>query len=161
MVRKMTSGQRDETLRLLEVLHRASNSIMDENLMLPVREDCSKMLNWVSVADADSGNPIKEVLTAAEKLETVKRSGLQYEKQTRLYSYKMMLTSAGLLGLCPHGAEVADEVWILENGRVPFIVRRTKMKNEFLLVGECYLGAIMHGERNNLWSKLYEEICLI
>lgn len=77
MIDKMTSGQRDAALQLLEDLRGAPDSIVDENLIVPKRESRSERLNWISAADADWSTPTEEAQTAARKVEAVDHDRMQ------------------------------------------------------------------------------------
>jgi hypothetical protein len=64
--------------------------------------------------------------------------------QRRLY-----LTSKWcLLGARPLSTQAGDQVWILKNAKVPFVLRPLSSSGEdlFELVGETYLHDFMHGE---------------
>jgi hypothetical protein len=39
-----------------------------------------------------------------------------------------------------------DSIWILENATVPFVLRSTDRRDEYRLVGECYVHGVMNGE---------------
>ena len=66
-------------------------------------------------------------------------------------------TEEGYLGNGPKGMQAGDEVWILNGGRIPMILRLSKaskaiseLKLEaapfYTLVGDCYVDGIMDGE---------------
>ena len=57
---------------------------------------------------------------------------------------KVFLTSEGLLGLCPKGAEKGDHVCILPGADVPMILRPEG--ENFRLVGESYVHGMIDGE---------------
>ena len=50
------------------------------------------------------------------------------------------------MGLVPRTAQVGDEICVFLGGYVSFVVRRIHGKEEFELVGECYVHGIMDGE---------------
>lgn len=56
----------------------------------------------------------------------------------------MFITKQGYLGLGPYTIRSGDQVVILKGGRTPYILR--KKRDHHLLVGECYVHGIMHGE---------------
>ena len=71
----------------------------------------------------------------------------------------MYMTAKGHLGMCYRVVEPGDEVWILQGGKVPFILRPCKDDAEgeasrselgadcpYTLVGDCYLDGFMDGE---------------
>ncbi|CAH0045520.1 unnamed protein product [Clonostachys solani] len=77
----------------------------------------------------------------------------------RLWSARVCFcTNNNYIGMGNFRAEVGDEVWLLEGGRTPFILRRLSKENEYQLIGEAYLHGFMYGEgmtqerRSNLES---------
>jgi hypothetical protein len=79
----------------------------------------------------------------------------------------VVLTSAGTLGLAPDSTELGDEIWLLQNSRVPFVLRpvpggdddgrqnqkqkgkedqEQQQKRRYLLVGEVFIYNAMQGE---------------
>ncbi|KAK5726195.1 hypothetical protein LTR17_012910 [Elasticomyces elasticus] len=68
----------------------------------------------------------------------------------------LFTTQKGYLGL-GDAPEADDEIWILEGGRVPFLLRPYPDDSDhaggFSLVGDCYVHGIMDGEA----TKLSEE----
>ncbi|KAF5602219.1 heterokaryon incompatibility (het-6OR allele) [Fusarium pseudocircinatum] len=61
--------------------------------------------------------------------------------------YQIAKTDKGMIGLVPLLAETGDEIYVLNGGVVPFVLRKGKrLLNGFRLVGECYIHGIMNGE---------------
>ncbi|KAI2622483.1 heterokaryon incompatibility protein-domain-containing protein [Hypoxylon sp. NC1633] len=61
----------------------------------------------------------------------------------------MFITHTGFLGFGPAHLSVGDEVWILQGGSVPFVLRRTidrSMPDRRLFIGPSYVDGIMKGE---------------
>jgi len=54
-------------------------------------------------------------------------------------------TDSGYLGLAPQGSKAGDAVWIVQGGKVPFVLRPTG-KGSFRFVGEAYVHGRMFGE---------------
>jgi hypothetical protein len=50
------------------------------------------------------------------------------------------------LGNGPYHIQGGDQVWVIFNARMPFVLRPTGNANEFNLVGDCYMQGFMHGE---------------
>jgi predicted sulfurtransferase len=51
---------------------------------------------------------------------------------------------------------VGDEVWLLEGGAVPYVLRRQigGEGERFVFLGECYVHGAMHGELlQDDWAK--------
>jgi hypothetical protein len=57
----------------------------------------------------------------------------------------LFATDSGYLGLAPQGSKAGDAVWIVQGGKVPFILRSTG-KGSFRFVGEAYVHGRMFGE---------------
>ena len=54
----------------------------------------------------------------------------------------------GWLGVCREDCQVGDEVWVLEGGRVPYVLRPVIGSNpgSYTFMGEAYLHGAMNGE---------------
>ncbi|CZR57862.1 uncharacterized protein PAC_07751 [Phialocephala subalpina] len=72
---------------------------------------------------------------------------------------RLFATDSARLGLGPRTMEEGDEVWIVESGAMPLILRPAGSEGEYLLVGEAYVHGIMHGEAVS--EDMIREICLI
>ncbi|PNP86019.1 hypothetical protein FNYG_01075 [Fusarium nygamai] len=61
--------------------------------------------------------------------------------------YQIGKTDKGGIGLVPLLAEAGDQIYVLNGGAVPFVLRKGKrLLNGHRLVGECYIHGIMNGE---------------
>jgi hypothetical protein len=75
----------------------------------------------------------------AQEFEVRANAGLSFNK--------FYLTSRGYVGTGPPSLEPGDQVWLICDARVPFVVRPSNVdKLEYRLVGETYLHGCMHGE---------------
>jgi hypothetical protein len=68
-----------------------------------------------------------------------------WETQIARLSKRFFLSDTGYLGLAPIRAHLKGEVWVLQGGDVPFILRRLD-NGRHLLVGEAYVHGVMLGE---------------
>ncbi|KAK5661799.1 hypothetical protein OQA88_9901 [Cercophora sp. LCS_1] len=60
---------------------------------------------------------------------------------------RAFLTSDMRLGLGHDSVEVGDEIWLLEGGRTPFILRKSSPSTRsYRIIGEAYIHEIMYGE---------------
>ncbi|KAH7324782.1 heterokaryon incompatibility protein-domain-containing protein [Stachybotrys elegans] len=57
----------------------------------------------------------------------------------------LVTTDAGFIGLAPRLTAPGDQVHVLPGAATPIILRETGM-GSFILIGECYIFGIMHGE---------------
>ncbi len=69
-----------------------------------------------------------------------------YQRNSVFGSRRLFRTLDNYLGLCPVSTETDDQVWLLENATVPFILRPTPELGVYRLIGECYVHGIMQGE---------------
>lgn len=76
-----------------------------------------------------------------------------------LKNRKLGVTEKGHLGLFLGHAKVGDQVYVLENCHVPFVMRKTD-GGRFRLVGECYLHGMMHGEAIGSDASLTEVVLI-
>lgn len=62
----------------------------------------------------------------------------------------MFVTQGGFLGFGPRHLDVGDQVWILQGGLVPFLLRPyfrdTLSNNRYRLIAPSYIDGIMDGE---------------
>ena len=58
----------------------------------------------------------------------------------------LFMTRRGLLGVGYLGMQEGDQIWVLYGACTPFILRPTDVKDEFRLVGDCFILNPMHGE---------------
>ncbi|CAG8948784.1 hypothetical protein HYFRA_00001906 [Hymenoscyphus fraxineus] len=62
-------------------------------------------------------------------------------------SQKMYRTKRGYYGMGPVSLEKGDQVWVICDARVPFVLRPSvAVEGAFELIGETYLHGCMHGE---------------
>ncbi|OTB02997.1 hypothetical protein M426DRAFT_264004 [Hypoxylon sp. CI-4A] len=68
------------------------------------------------------------------------------------YGRKLFISKKGYIGLAPEGAQEGDEIWVLDGGRLPLILRRLDTKPgdtsepKYTFVGGSYVHGIMEGE---------------
>ena len=68
----------------------------------------------------------------------------------------LFVTHDGFLGMGPHSMTKKDEVWVMEGGTHPFVLRPIDSDAMvYQLVGECYVSGIMYGEIFNEPSLSY------
>ncbi|KAF9880376.1 heterokaryon incompatibility protein [Colletotrichum karsti] len=72
---------------------------------------------------------------------------------------RLGITTKGYLGLFPQHAEAGDNLYVLDGGHVPFVMRDAE-GGKFRLVGECYVYGIMDGEAIREDTRL-EEMTLV
>ncbi|KAL2192371.1 heterokaryon incompatibility protein-domain-containing protein [Corynascus similis CBS 632.67] len=83
----------------------------------------------------------------------------------RVMLYRCLLrTKDDWIGVCSEACEVGDEVWLLEGGAVPYVLRRQKVEGDevkFVFRGECYIHGAMNGEvvrRDTIQDKLQQVV---
>lgn len=63
------------------------------------------------------------------------------------------------IGLVPMDAQIGDQLFLLEGGKVPYILRRMEGDEEYKIIGDCYVHGIMDGEEWN--SDKLQDVILI
>ncbi|TGO36479.1 hypothetical protein BHYA_0123g00070 [Botrytis hyacinthi] len=63
------------------------------------------------------------------------------------------------IGLVPMDAQIGDQLFLLEGGKVPYILRRMEGEEEYKIIGDCYVHGIMDGEEWN--SDELQDVILI
>ncbi|KAF2429737.1 hypothetical protein EJ08DRAFT_698008 [Tothia fuscella] len=80
--------------------------------------------------------------------EVVRQANLyRVEFQEKYMNRRLFSTEEGHLGLGPLSLDAGDEIFLLEGGRTPYVLRKRydgSGKWEFL--GDCYIHGVMHGE---------------
>jgi hypothetical protein len=67
---------------------------------------------------------------------------------------KICAIDGALLGHAPLSVSDGDQVWLLDGGRVPYVLRSTNEVGCHTLVGDCYVHGVMKGEKwGSLWKK--------
>ncbi|KAK4098470.1 hypothetical protein N658DRAFT_476979 [Parathielavia hyrcaniae] len=85
----------------------------------------------------------------------------------RVMLYRCLFrTAGGWIGVCSDACEVGDEVWLLEGGAVPYVLRRDKESKDgarFVFCGECYVHGVMDGEllRDGLFEGKFDEVVIL
>ncbi|KAK6956388.1 hypothetical protein Daesc_001665 [Daldinia eschscholtzii] len=70
----------------------------------------------------------------------------------RLSGRKLFISKNGYIGLAPEDALEGDEIWVLDGGRLPLVLRplgnrsEKGSETEYTLVGDSYVHGIMDGE---------------
>jgi hypothetical protein len=63
------------------------------------------------------------------------------------YKHLALTKNRHALGLVPQSARPGDEIWVLFNGRTPYILRKLNgAKSEYYFVGEAYMHGFMYGQ---------------
>jgi hypothetical protein len=65
---------------------------------------------------------------------------------THMPGRRLYTTTQGILCIGPETVQAGDQVWLLRDCRLPYILRPTPSPSKYLLVGECYVHGYMHGE---------------
>ncbi|OTB12792.1 hypothetical protein K445DRAFT_320588 [Daldinia sp. EC12] len=70
----------------------------------------------------------------------------------RLSGRKLFISKNGYIGLAPEDALEGDEIWVLDGGRLPLVLRPLGNRSEkgpeteYTLIGDSYVHGIMDGE---------------
>jgi hypothetical protein len=72
---------------------------------------------------------------------------------------RLAVLDTGYIALVPACSKITDVVYVLPGVSVPFVFR--KQDDHFILVGECFVQAIVHGEaREDLDMSVLEDLVL-
>jgi hypothetical protein len=145
--RQVVREQAAAHIRVLRLCEKVSK---DSTVRLPSLEEYN---DWVTrfvnaYCHADDAKAQEDAITkfSWEAVKNQMSAGsLYYARSSRLFR-----GSNGYLGLGPAPIVLGDEVWILENSRMPFILRQAEDGEEgeqqFRLLGEAYVHGIMRRE---------------
>jgi hypothetical protein len=103
--------------------------------------------------------------TAEEAAHPALHPHLLFAMRTAIGGRSIFTTHDGRVGLCEPTTRAGDEVWILEGGRVPFILRPLGEREQgrsphHALVGDCFLYGVMDGEAYRESRHLVREVVL-
>ncbi len=75
-------------------------------------------------------------------------SAARFLQAVRMYTHnrRFFVTHSGYYGLGPLALQQGDVCCVLLGAVVPFILRRSQVKSQYKLVGECFIQGIMRGE---------------
>jgi hypothetical protein len=73
-------------------------------------------------------------------------SMVRFRQAIAIGGLPLFRTTEGDLGFGPPSCSSVDQVWVLENGRVPFVLRPSQDLASFEFIGECYVHGIMDGQ---------------
>jgi hypothetical protein len=159
----------------------ASCSLLDVSRL--AFRTCLKALTGFAEKDIESSNILflePEILELAEAL-AISENARSAEVNERVRSYylqhgqfeskvsmalsgqRVYRTSKGYVGVGPVSVEPGDQVWMICDARVPFVLRPSAtVKAKYILIGETYLHGCMLGEMvtSNLENQL-GPVCLV
>ena len=121
--------------RFLDVIRAREENFKSSNVRLPI---ISAILELAEAEMNTQGSIASSGITQASN--PFSGPAGQYGIGRRLF-----VTSQKWLGLGPIALKEDDEVWLLKNADVPFILRR-RGDSQYTLAGEAYVHGIMHGE---------------
>lgn len=125
------------------------------------REDQERVMHLLDTIGPHGLLPdIDELAAHAEEVMAARRgkgkwpvsitSPMSFKDQIqRVMVYRSLFMSVdGWLGVCRQTCVAGDEVWVLEGGAVPYVLRPVGGKREgvYRFMGECYVHGIMNGE---------------
>lgn len=79
---------------------------------------------------------------------------------------RFIISTEGLFGLVSENAQLGDQIWVVNGGRMPLLIRSPPLphdiglENKFIFVGDSYIYGIMKGESNSC-KTLQQNITLI
>ncbi|KAK4150013.1 hypothetical protein C8A00DRAFT_46489 [Chaetomidium leptoderma] len=109
-------------------------------ILVPDVEDLKMQGEAVAKAKRGEGPWPEYIASPQEFVDQVRRV---------IQSRCLFKTAGGWIGLCSDTCQVGDEVWLLEGGAVPYVLRRCGTQDEkerFVFCGECYVHGVMDGQ---------------
>jgi hypothetical protein len=93
----------------------------------------------------------EDIATVQHFVATGARANVCQEIFTTMTYRTVALTASGRLVFCSRHSCVGDQVWLLDGGKVPFVLRPQmerdgKAEGAFRFIGPAYVGGIMDGE---------------
>ncbi|KAL6354292.1 hypothetical protein LRP88_11618 [Fusarium phalaenopsidis] len=163
----------------LEKKEEEDDGSLSQREFLPTATHIRECYAQVDEAQGD-GDPLRRKYKrpSMQRLTPLERRKLRnFEKNMRSATEgrKLFMTESGLFGLGPKSLgqdpSSKDEVWILVEARVPFILHHVE-GCKYRVVGEAYVHGIMYGEGYDYYTEWYdweygygrtgmEEICLV
>ena len=126
-------------IQKLEEMHEGSGDVIAELLAsLGDRSEWFSSVDQVLDALEESQNP--SPTSGAAGL------GLVIHRLFAGWSKMFFVTSDWHFGVANRDFESGDEVWILEGGRTPFILRSRGAMGEYRLIGDTYVHGVIFGE---------------
>lgn len=79
------------------------------------------------------------------------------------WDWEFFMTDAGDIGRGSAAQRVGDQIWVLENARVPFMLRPSGRGDQktYTLVEECFVFGIMNGELLNSGDLVFENLQIV
>jgi hypothetical protein len=71
---------------------------------------------------------------------------LHFSLETATLLRSFFVTRDGHFGMGPAGMKQGDEIFVLEGGRCPLLLRSKGQNDHYILIGDCYLHKFMDGE---------------
>ena len=124
--------------------------------LFPLADVSASSIWWNRLQDASSENAFGEI-TKYMSLASVHR----FDSAAVLANRVLFRTTEGDVGYGPVSSKPGDQVWVLENARIPFILRPTMTASSFEVVGECYVHGIMDGQLFANGSLDYVSLSLV
>jgi hypothetical protein len=125
----------------------------------------NKLVHAVSSAKGDDAKLKAVEIYSREAVENTMHCGLNFASRPG----RIFLGKGGYLGRGPPPTDVNDEIWILENSRIPFVLRKTDNgengETQYRLLGEAYVHGIMYNElflgKTEEETPKFEEITIV
>ena len=125
--------------------------LSDESTVEADRQWARETLELIKFFDSEQDKAIS-FADSMEKIDFLMKEELERFSPFRvhlaaiLHLRRFFQTKRGLLGLGLSGLQEGDEVWLLTDAHVPFILRQTSVEGEFTVVGGCFMYGFMNGE---------------
>jgi hypothetical protein len=111
---------------------------LETKVLVPEVEELKEYGEAVAKAKKGEG-PWPEYVTSPQEFQ---------DQVRRVMLYRCLFTTTdGWIGICAETCKVGDEVWLLEGGAVPYVLKKHHCRERtFEFGGECYVHGAVRGE---------------
>ena len=155
-----SSAIAEEVTAITEEL--ATTTLNDQDSPMPNKEVESPGFNTIKRLNREDLYEMVEWLpTMWENPKHANLSGLEEAMMGTVQGRSFMIGEKGRFGLVPKEAQVGDEIWVLQGGRLPFVLREVNRKDgSKRLVGEGFIHGILDGEITGEEGATWEDVLL-
>ena len=148
----------------LDARHRRGPCWPSAAELLAFEREHSTEAEWQQTGTKPAGETLSELDTQFMQNHPALSSSLRIVSEALLGSHERRLfaTKGGYLGYGMLSMQEGDQIWLLDGGKVPFVLR-ARSDGCYDFVGECYVHGVMSGEKWGTWSTRprLTEVCLV
>lgn len=136
----LVAGSASDGKAYLDRLHGLFDAYDNSSLLL----NLTALIDRAESLQATEPNPLSD---SSSIFASMSDQVLEYQKLLRNQRrHRLFSTREHRLGIGASSVKEGDEVWLLQGGLIPFILRWKSAQEAYVLIGEAYVHGIMHGE---------------